>query len=150
MQEDKNLNKLRNLLGFNLNLSQYGDVGPLLRQSPDYILEKYNHWIGFEPITDFPHYTPDEHILFFHQYHKTWGDCNFVKRQLIYLQETKSLNMLKMVTSFENYFGPVEKISDSIKNGLHVKIFEFSDEIIKGNKENVKVILRDMKLKDLI
>lgn len=150
MQEDKNLNKIKNLLGFNLNLNKFMDVGPLANQSPDYILEKYNHWIGFEPITDYPHYTPDGLVTFFNQYHRLWGDEIFnVKRQLLYLMETENLKILNMVNSFEKYFGPIDLISSVIKPGLHFKIERFQNDLLIGNKENIKVILRDMRLKDL-
>jgi len=150
MQEDKNLNKIRNLLSFNINLNRFMDVGPLVNQSPDYILEKYNHWIGFEPVTDYPHYTPDNLVSFFNQYHKLWGDETLkVKRHLLYLMETENLKILNMTNSFGKYFGPIEMISDEKKIGLHFKIERFQNELLIGNKENIKVILRDMRLKDL-
>jgi hypothetical protein len=150
MVEDKNLNKLINLLSFNLNLSRYCDVGPLDKQSPGYILEKYNHWIGIEPITDYPHYTPDDLHIFFHNYQRTWGDFTSVKRQLLYLQETESLKMTTMVNSFERYFGPIEMISGVVKIGLHFKLEEFKKDILIGNKKNIQIILRDMRLKELL
>jgi hypothetical protein len=148
---DKNLNKLINLLSFNLNLSRYCDVGPLINQSPDYILEKYNHWIGVYAITDYPNYTPDDLTTFFNQYHKIWkSDIYYVKRHLLYLQETESLEMTTMVDSFERYFGPIEMISDVIKPGLHFKLEDFKKDILIGNKKNIQIILRDMRLKELL
>ena len=150
MKEDENLNKIRNLLGFNMNLNKYCDVGPLVKQSPDYILEKYNWWIGFEPVTEYSGYTPDNLVTFFHNYHKTWGDFTLVKRQLLYLQETESLEMTTMVNSFEKYFGPIELLSSERKTGLHHNLFRFSEEVLLANKKDLKIILRDMKLRELL
>ena len=151
MLEDKNLNKIRNLLSFNINLNKHCDVGPLVKQTPDYIIEKYNHWIGFEPITDYPHYTPDNLITFFNQYHRIWGDEIFkVKRQLLYLIETENLQLTKMVSSFEKYFGPIELLSSERKTGLHHNLNKFSEEILLGNSIGLKIVLRDMRIKELL
>lgn len=147
---DPNLNKLMNLIRFNVNLSQYVDVGSLERQSPDYILEKYNHWIGFDPVTDYPHYTPDGLHNFLNLYSKIWGDYTHVKRHLIYLYLTKNMNMIRMVTHFERYFGPIDLISDIEKSGLHHIIErDFIPKVIKANRENMTIILRDMRIKSL-
>ena len=43
---------------FNVNFSKYVDNNDPLSQSPDYIIEKYNHWIGFEPTVEHKLYTP--------------------------------------------------------------------------------------------
>ncbi len=122
-----------------------------MHQSPDYILEKYVHWIGFEPVTDYPHYTPDELSNFFNQYHKLWGDDLFkVKRQLLYLIETENLQLIKIVNSFERYFGPIEMLSSEKKTGLHHTLFEFGEEILLGNSVCLKNVLRDLRLKELL
>jgi hypothetical protein len=43
----KEYNQIVNLTKFNVNFSRFVDSCDLLKQSPDYIIEKYNHWIGF-------------------------------------------------------------------------------------------------------
>jgi hypothetical protein len=147
---DPNLNKLMNLIRFNVNLSQYADVGSLERQSPDYILEKYNHWIGFEPVTPHPHYTPDSLHNFFNLYRRIWGDYDQVRRHLLYLYQTKSMNLVQMVFYFEQYFGPIDLISAIEKSGLHTIIErDFLPKVIEANKENLTIILRDMRIKSL-
>jgi hypothetical protein len=55
-----------------------------------------------------------------------------------------------MVDSFERYFGPIEMISDVIKPGLHFKLEDFKKDILIGNKKNIQIILRDMRLKELL
>jgi hypothetical protein len=147
---DPNLNKLMNLIRFNVSLSPYVDVGSLERQSSDYILEKYNHWIGFEPVTPHTHYTPDNLHNFLNLYGRIWGDYDQVRRHLLYLYQTNSMNLVQMVTYFEQYFGPINLISAIEKSGLHPIIErDFLPKVIKANKENLTIILRDMRIKSL-
>lgn len=147
---DPNLNKLMNLIRFNLNLSKYADARSLERQSPDYILEKYNHWIGFEPATPHPHYTPDNLHNFLNLYRRIWGDHDQVRRHLLYLYQTKSMNLVQMVTYFERYFGPIDLISAIEKSGLHPIIeSDFLPKVIEANKEKLTIILRDLRIKSL-
>ena len=68
----KEYNQIVNLTKFNVNFSKYVDSCDILKQSPDYILEKYNHWIGFEPIVEHKIYTPDDMTDFFNKYWKIW------------------------------------------------------------------------------
>ncbi len=56
-----------------------------------------------------------------------------------------------MFSKFEEYIGPVTMISDvPNKRGLHALTEEFVIEVVKGNSENMKVILREMKLRTLV
>lgn len=129
------------------------DIGPLEKQSPDYILEKYNHWIGFEPVTEYPQHTPDSCHLFINSYHKLWinhSDYPFVRRQLLYLAQTQNLNLTKMITKFEEYIGPIHMISSTKKKGLHYSVNEFVDKVVEKNNDNIKVILRDMRLNEIV
>jgi hypothetical protein len=151
---DKEYNKIVNLYKFNLNFSKYAD-SKILDASPDYILEKYNHWIGFTPTVEYKSYTPDDMIDFFHKYWKRWKSFGKyekdVKNILMYLYSTQSLQGTKMFFKFEEYIGPFGMISDvSDKRGLHHLTEKFTLEVIEGNSENIKVILREMKLRHLI
>ena len=152
-QIDVNLNKIMNLIRFNANLSRYVDIGELVRQSPDYILEKYNHWISFNPVIDEPIYTPDDCEQLIHQYSKIWGrfPTQKVTRHLFYLQQTNSMKLLNMVEKFEVYFGPIELISSEEKNGLHFILErDFVSKVVEYNEEALTIILRDLKLKKLV
>lgn len=152
-QTDINLNKLMNLIRFNANLSRYTDIGELVSQSPDYILEKYQHWIGFNPITEEPTYIPDNCHQLIHQYSRIWGrfPTEKVKRHLFYLQQTNNMNLLNMVENFEKYFGPIELISSENKSGLHILIErDFISKVVEHNDEALTIVLRDMRLKSLI
>ena len=62
---NKEYNQIVNLTKFNVNFSNFVDNCDLLSQSPDYILEKYQHWIGFNPTIECKLYTPDDMTDFF-------------------------------------------------------------------------------------
>ena len=121
-------------------------------QSPDYVLEKYNHWIGFTPTVENKLYTPDDMINFFNQYWKTWrpGADNIngkLKNILMYLYSTQNMNLLNMFNKFEEYIGPVSMINSTSLKGLHeIAERDFVPKVIEKNKEYITIVLRDLKL----
>jgi len=150
----KEYNQIVNLYKFNINFSKYAD-NKLMDMSPDYILEKYNHWIGFTPTVEYKMYTPDDMFTFFLNYWKRWRVYEKysveVKNILMYLYSSQSLQATEMFSKFEQYIGSVSMISDvPNKRGLHVLTEEFVLEVVEGNSENMKVILREMKLRTLV
>lgn len=153
---DKEYNQIVNLTKFNVNFSKYVDSCDLLNQSPDYILEKYNHWIGFTPTVESKLYTPDDMVDFFNKYWKVWRpstkDINLkLKNILMYLHFTQNLNVITMSEKFEEYIGPMSMISDTPdKPGLHHRTNKFVDEVLEGNKNNIKVVLRNMKIDNIV
>jgi hypothetical protein len=158
---DKEYNKIVNLTKFNVNFSKYVDSCDLLKQSPDYIIEKYNHWIEFEPTVESKLYTPDDMTDFFNKYWKLWRkynngpstkDINLkLKNILMYLYSTQNLSIVLMSEKFEEYIGSMSMISDTLnKPGLHHTINKFVDEILEKNKNNVKVVLRNMKIDNIV
>jgi len=150
---NKEYNQIINLTKFNVNFSEFIDKSDLLSQSPDYILEKYEHWIGFNPTIKCKLYTPDDMTDFFLKYWKRWGifEEYSVKNILMYLYSTRSMNLVLMSEKFEEYIGPMSMISDVLdKRGLHQLTERFVDEVLKKNKDNLKVVLRDMKIGSII
>ena len=149
-------NQIVNLVKFNVNFSKFISNNDLTSHSPDYILEKYNHWIGFTPTVEHKTYTPDDMTVFFNQYWKTWrpscDDINSkLKNILMYLYSTQNMNLITMVDKFEEYIGPVNMISDMVdKKGLHHITERFVDEVLDKNGYNITIILRDMKINSLI
>lgn len=152
----KECNQIINLIKFNVNFSKFVRGNDPLSQSPDYILEKYNHWIGFVPVVEHKIYTPDNMTDFFNKYWKVWRPGNDdinnkLKNILMYLHSTQDMNLLTMVNKFEEYIGPVNMISDTLdKRGLHHLINEFFDKVLENNKDNLKIVLRDMKINNII
>ena len=153
---NKEYNQIVNLTKFNVNFSKFVDSCDLLKESPDYILEKYNHWIGFEPTVEHKMYTPDDMTDFFNKYWKMWRPSandinNKLKNILMYLYSTQNLSLLTMVEKFEEYIGPLSMISDvPDKRGLHHLTEKFVSQILEKNENNVKVVLRDMKIGNII
>jgi hypothetical protein len=149
----KEYNQIVNLTKFNVNFSKFVDSCDLLKQSPDYILEKYRHWIGFEPTIVHKIYTPDDMTDFFNKYWKRWGifEEYELKNILMYLHSTQNLSLLTMVEKFEEYIGPMSMISDTPdKKGLHHRTERFVNEVLEKNKDNVKIVLRNMKIESII
>jgi len=149
----KEYNQIVNLTNFNVNFSKFVDSCDLLNQSPDYILEKYQHWIGFTPTVEYKMYTPDDMTNFFLKYWKRWGifEEYELKNILMYLYSTQNLSLLTMVEKFEEYIGPLSMISDvPDKRGLHHLTEKFVSQILEKNGNNVKVVLRDMKIGNII
>ena len=150
---NKEYNQIVNLTKFNVNFSKFIHNNDLLSHSPDYILEKYNHWIGFEPTIECKLYTPDDMTDFFLKYWKRWGifEEYSVKNILMYLYSTRSMNLVLMSEKFEEYIGPMNMISDiPDKKVLHHKSDLFINDVLEKNKDNVKVVLRDMKIGSIL
>lgn len=150
---NKEYNQIVNLTKFNVNFSKFIHNNDLLSHSPDYILEKYNHWIGSNPTIECKLYTPDDMTTFFLKYWKRWGifEEYSVKNILMYLYSTRSMNLVLMSEKFEEYIGPMNMISDiPDKKGLHHKSDLFINDVLEKNKDNLKVVLRDMKIGSII
>ena len=150
----KEYNQIVNLYKFNINFSKYAD-NKLMDMSPDYVIEKYNHWIGFTPTVEYKMYTPDDMSTFFLNYWKRWSVYEKysveVKNILMYLYSSQNLKTTEMFSKFEQYIGSVSMISDvPNKRGLHVLTEKFVLEVVNANSENMKVILREMKLRTLV
>lgn len=140
-----------------MNFTKYENGLRLETQSPDYVLEKYNHWIRFNPTVENKLYTPDDMTDFFNKYWKIWRPSweaineGKLKNILMYLYSTQNLNLLRMVSKFEEYIGPVNMISSEPLRGLHeVMEKQGVDIVIEKNKENIKVVLRDLKIKNIV
>lgn len=152
----KEYNQIVNLIKFNVNFSKFVKGNDPLSQSPDYILEKYNHWIGFEPTVEHKMYTPDDMTDFFNKYWKIWRpDTKNINKKfkniLMYLYSTQSMNLLTMVEKFKEHIGPMNMISDvPDKKGLHPVTENFIDTVLEKNKDNIKVVLRDMKIESIV
>ena len=146
---DKNLNKIYNLFSFNLIFSELILDNELYKHSPDYILEKYNRYIGFEPNSVFTESEDDKIII--SSYEKIWKskDC---KRQILYLNNSRSLNLVKMIDTFEKYIGPFSLIKEKENRelGLHHNLELKINKILNLNKENIKIVLRDLRLSDVL
>lgn len=143
---DKNLNKIYNLFKFNLIFLEIILDNELYKHSPDYILEKYNRYIGFEPNSDFIESDNDKSLI--SKYEKIWKSDSS-KRQILYLSKS-GLNLLDMVDKFEIYIGPVSSIKEVEEMGLHRNLELKLDQILNLNSKNIKSVLRQLRLSELV
>ena len=156
LSNDPDFNKIMNLIRFNINFSRFISGNDPLSQSPDYILEKYNHWIGFEPTIEHKMYTPDDMTDFFNKYWKVWRpNTNQIngklKNILMYLYSTQNMNLLLMSEKFQEYIGPLNMIGSCPMKGLHeVTERDFVPTVIDKNKEDIIIVLRDLKISNLV
>ena len=147
---DRELNKIINLLRFTILFKDN-----LYNQSPDYIIEKYDHFIGFEPTVVYRIYTPDLMTNFFLKYYKRWKvddskKIDMILKYLLSLQMGSSGNIFQtMSKKFEEYIGELELISSEPKRGLHTNLENSIVSIISNNLEGLTPILRDLKLKSI-
>lgn len=149
--------KIENLISFNVIFSALVDGNDPLSQSPEYIIEKYDTFIGFKPTVEHKIYTPDNMTDFFNKYWKIWKPNNSLltdkkfKNILMYLYSIKNnRDFLKIFDNFEEYIGELKNISDFTKTSLHPSLKSFVESILKSNKEDIKTILRDLKIKKIV
>ena len=155
---DPDLERIHNLYCFSINFSKYVNGNDPICQSPDYIMEKYHHWIGSNPCITSPLYTPDDITNFMINYFKTWRylsgpmtESTDLQRILIYLKLTESkLDLIEMFNIFEKYIGPISMISSDVKIGLHPKLYDFVSDVINRNDDTITILLRDMKIGKII
>lgn len=147
---DSELQKLHNLVSFNINFSSYANI-ELLKQDPSYILEKFNHWIGGnfsdKIIKEFDYDLISNKLkLFIDEYNTIWGSSDKVIRHLCCLKSSDNLNVLNMAYNFEKYFGPISLISSEKKTGLHTNInTQFVPEILEANQKNIQILLKKLR-----
>lgn len=137
---DKNMNKIINLYSFTCILTENYD-----RQSPDYIKEKYDHFIGFDPVSDYKLSESDNSIL--DKYN--WSNKEVVSRQILYLKNNNLL-LDNMVYLFEKYIGPISLINDERKYGLHKNLETMLYACVETNSKLLKTVLRDLRIESIL
>ena len=69
----------------------------------------------------------------------------------MYLYSTQNLSIVLMSEKFEEYIGSMNMISDAPdKAGLHHRTNKFVDQVLEKNEKNTKVVLRDMKINNIL
>lgn len=149
----KNYNRLLNLIYFNINFSSYVHCNNLINQSPDYIKEKYDHWIGFEPDRGIIVKYNRKAEEFLDEYNKVWKSDDSFTKYIVYLYITGfcNLNIDILVENFEDIFGPITKISSDEKFGLHeITMRDFVPIVLEKNYDRIDILLRDLNIRELI
>jgi hypothetical protein len=124
-------NQLNNLLNFTLLLHKVHTDGYFLQQSPDYILEKYDKMIGFDPLS--PCDMSKFHVSMRDNYLKRW----YLKRPstkllsiLNYFFEihSKPFSVDSVVDAFAIHIGNMGLINNEVYTHLHPLLIKFIDK----------------------
>jgi hypothetical protein len=142
--EDIYQNKIENILKFTVLFTLHEKIKSY---SPDYIIEKYDRWIGIKPINI--EYYNNVEIL---EYEKIWGDIIDVKPQINYIIEIcklkyDSTNIESILKVFEKCIGDPNSVKSEIISGLSAPLNYKVNYIMKTN--DITKIIRDLKLRDL-
>lgn len=148
------MEKIKNILKFNLVFSRFTNgvetaESVLLKSSPDYIIEKFKNFLGFEPIYKEIELTLEEKD-FLIEYSKIWNNIDH-KNILIYLLKTGNLNVKTLFDNFEKYIGDFDMITSKVTKGLHQKIeSDLLDIILFDNRRYFEMMNRNIKLNSLL
>ena len=149
----KNSIKIRNLFRFGLLFSKYADSS-ILKQSPDYVLEKYNLLIGFKPKYDIDfskEIYPKNILIGMNLYIGKWGIESFKKvypQVLFILFIDENLNLKNILKYFDYFIGDIRDISDENYN-LHPNLESFVDKLVESSEKDIMKLERDMKISDI-
>lgn len=135
-------NQLYNLIRFVVIFT-----GEVNRSSSDYILEKYNKYIGFKPIKN--NGAPTERIKI---WEVSWGDSKSIKNQLHFLTSINGgKNLSDIIELFEKHIGPFDMINDIEMSGLHPLLEgKVVESVFSGNKLFITKFLRDKNINNIL
>lgn len=167
----REINQLKNLLKYNFVFSQ-GAGKIYLHADPDYIKEKWDRWIKFDPIVPAPgiYETTAEYIDFYNSYWKSNDAVNYLDprlsekilsyadkfgeqntkaciRHLIFKLSESSPSVSYEV--FEYVFGPLHLICDQETTGEHPLIKEKINDLIADYYDVFKPLIRDLRISRL-
>jgi len=147
--KDPNWQRLINLYSFVLNMRNDVD-----RNSPDYLIEKWNHWIG-EDVKLEPAVIPAHFLVNFADYKKTWQlkEDENIKLIYYYLKELESgeelLDIRVIVNEFRHFNGNLLHICSKNKKGLHFILYAKMCNYFVKNENLFMAFIRDMRIDEL-
>lgn len=163
------INQIKNLLKYNFI---FVTLGGSYYADPDYIQEKWDRWIKFEPIVPAPgiYKTTAEYIDFYNTYWKRNDAVNYLDPRLgekvsAYADKFGEANtracirhiIFKLSESspsvsyevFEYVFGPLHLICDEETTGEHPLIKERINDLIEDRYDVFKPLIRDLRISRL-
>lgn len=142
---EPNLQRLINLFSFVFNLNDFRDH----KHSPDYILEKWNHWIGKDvKLNDSP--KEIAYINKFVEYKRLWGDIAEDVKLIVYFLYVIDNDMYNCFSAFQKFNGDILKISTDKKTGLHPNLRVHLIDMLRENETIIKAYLRDINIDDIL
>ena len=131
----ENLNRLLNILKFKIIFLTETELkeknNSVKTFSPDYILEKFNHFIGFEPTKNvLISYFEEESVYFkINDYIDVWGNLEDKKilNSLYFINKSVDVHPFTLIRDFENCIGDFNNVSIEKKKGVHMVIDKWID-----------------------
>lgn len=147
---EPNLRRLTNLYSF-LVIYIYQDN--LMTTSPDYLIEKWQHWIGKDVELKQNVLQPGD-IIKFADYRKTWSlntdeEILLVKEIFYFIYSIEEIDLRNIIYLFRYFGGDLMKISSEKKTGLHPLTHQRVQKWMNNDVEIIKIFLRDMKIDSL-
>ena len=137
-KEDPDYNRIVNLYLITFLISRWTD-NPVFLNHPNYIKEKWDRFIGFNPRRFFEPNSMDQNH--YRMYAQKWGHCGGVAPQIFYLASNHYLIFDKMLENFERYIGPFGMINPNPDRGLPNSMAAIPG-ILKQNEKSIKTFLR--------
>jgi hypothetical protein len=143
--------RITNFYSLLLNLHDFPDD-----YSPDYILEKWDHWIGKDIILKNTT-VPIESVVQFKEYIDKWkintDDLSIygkIQPIFYFLSGNKNMNMRNNFADFTHFGGDIAKVSCQEKTGLHFLVKKRLNEYLKLNEKLITAYIREIKLASIL
>ena len=148
---EPNLQRLINLYSF---LVVFLFQEELEKTSPDYLIEKWNYWIGEDVKLKQNTLYPSD-IVKFSNYCKNWN-WNLNTDKILSVKEIfyftfciEELDLKNFVYWFKYFGGDLMKISSEKKTGLHPLAHKKVIALIQNEENAIKAFIREMKITEL-
>lgn len=118
--------------------------------SPDYVLEKWNRYMG-EEVKLVDAAKDSSYVVRFYVYKKVWGEVALEIRSIYYFISLLENNYrVKNIFKWFEYFGgDFDKIPSERQKGLHELLQQKSYEMLNKDK-TCQALLRELKIKEVL
>ena len=149
-KNDPDYNRIVNLYYITFLISKYNGGNDVFINSPKYIQEKWNRFIGFNSVRSF---VPDGKMKdILRRYHLTWRNPSVTNIPIYesspvipiicYLMSDHYLKFDEMIKYFNKYIGPFDRINPKPIIGLHPNNLNYVTKLLEQNSNQIKTFLR--------
>lgn len=107
----------------------------MLTNSPDYIIEKCNKFIGFKPNKDLNYYSHASNDTRYIKYKNRWNLSDSDFDDIVYIMAFTYMindygikNVSSLIDMFQSNFGSIYNINDVLYNGVHTLLVKAVDD----------------------
>ena len=149
--QDQNLQRIINFYSLLWNLHDFPE-----NYSPDYILEKWEHWIGNDVAMVVPGIQPTNFIYDFAKFCGKWQItddielCNKIAPIFYFMIPMENFAMRDNIRDFKHFGGDLRRICCRKKTGLHELLRQEMVRYLGLNTKNIEGFLRDMIIEDIM